>query len=319
VHSDRIARPRGNSIAVQLSGGYDIAGIDRLVHKLAPILEVENPCRVQLDLRKVIFIAPTALALLTAALKRLLDAGLLQEGAIQMPESDGLASYLSRMDFVRTLAGNGGDDEDDDRGAAAGFQPCRHFATPEDSQEVARALTAVVAEGCSTDDAADFSIQVCLGELTENVIHHAGTDLGGVAAASGWSRSRELEVGIVDLGIGIQASLRTNDRYADIRDDVTAIRTALRQGVTSTPQRNLGIGLTITKMLLRENNGVLLVRSGTGAVRVGAIEDQLAAAVDFPGTIVSFRARTDRPLNIKEIYRRLDHDSGTTGDHASTG
>jgi hypothetical protein len=77
---------------------------------------------------------------------------------------------------------------------------------------------------------------VCLDELAENVVFHADTDLGGFAAAQGWNRRPEMEVGIVDLGRGIRESLTTNPEYADIVDDVTAIDAALQPMVTSTPE-----------------------------------------------------------------------------------
>jgi hypothetical protein len=98
---------------------------------------------------------------------------------------------------------------------------------------------------------------------------------------------------------------------------VAAIETALQPRVTATPERNSGIGLFVTKLLLRENDGSLLVRSGAGRVVGGVGECAESAEVHFPGTVVAMRARTDRPLDIGKVYRRLpngDNDANADGD-----
>jgi hypothetical protein len=124
---------------------------------------------------------------------------------------------------------------------------------------------------------------------------------------------------MVDLGVGIRGSLTKNPWYADIDNDVDAIQTALQPRVTATPDRNSGIGLFVTRILLRENGGTLVVRSGRGAVYSGAREDAHAARVGFPGTVVALRARTDRPLDIKRVYRRLDDDDNHERDNDDPG
>jgi len=124
----------------------------------------------------------------------------------------------------------------------------------------------------------------------------------------------------VDVGVGIRRSLTNNPRYADIEEDVTAITTALEPRVTATPERNSGIGLFITRLLLRDNGGVLVVRSGTGEVYSGAQEGARETPIRFPGTLVALRARTDRPLDIGAVYGRLeDDDDGDRGNGDQAG
>jgi hypothetical protein len=144
-------------------------------------------------------------------------------------------------------------------------------------------------------------------KVCENVIDHADTQLGGFGAAQGWPKSnREFEVAVVDLGVGIRASLAKNSAYSAIADDKTAIATALLPHVTSTPERNAGNGLFVTQMLLAINGGHLLVRSGRGCVMRGAMNVERDTELVLPGTVVSLRARMDRPLDIATVYARLD-------------
>jgi hypothetical protein len=65
--------------------------------------------------------------------------------------------------------------------------------------------------------------------------------LGGVAAAQALPHSQEVELAIVDLGVGICASLSKNPEYQS-HHDLAAIRLALVPTVTATPERNSGYG-----------------------------------------------------------------------------
>jgi signal transduction histidine kinase len=90
-----------------------------------------------------------------------------------------------------------------------------------------------------------------------------------------------------------------------ISDDATAITRALEPRVSATPERNAGIGLFITKLLLEANGGLLLVRSGYGSVQAGIINEAKPESVALPGTLVALRARTDRALDIISVYEHL--------------
>ena len=98
---------------------------------------------------------------------------------------------------------------------------------------MARALTEALAERCSLGTTARFAIHTCLGELCQNVPNHAMTELGGIALAQGYPAANRSEVAIVDVGIGIRASLNAYEKYARITDDAEAIGKALELGTTS--------------------------------------------------------------------------------------
>lgn len=157
--------------------------------------------------------------------------------------------------------------EDFLRQPATGFRPVQHFCTQEEQWATSRTLVEALVETCDCDEKARAALAICLDEVCENVMHHAYTDLGGFGAAQGWSALGDFEIGVVDLGVGVRGSLMRNGRYADIGDDVTAIQTALMPRVSSTPERNAGIGLAVTRILLASNGGSFTVRSGRGVVR----------------------------------------------------
>ena len=169
-------------------------------------------------------------------------------------------------------------------------------------------------EACGLEEQhSSAAIHVCLAELAENVLFHSDAPYGGFAAAQGWSSRSEVEVAIVDRGVGVRSSLTKNPDYADIRHDVDAIEKALEPMVTATPNRNTGLGLSLTRFLLRRNGGLLMVRSGKGAVYAGSTESREKCDSPFPGTIVTLTARTDASLDINGAWDDL-YAAGYTPD-----
>lgn len=294
-------------ITVTFSGAYGFDRLEKTIATLQPLLHLDEPAVINVNLDRLVHVGPTALALMVAAVKRSMDLGLLRDGSsLQPPRSALVRRYVERMNLLRELVGDM--PEDFERHEPHGFRPCEHFDCSEDYWQVARSLSEALGERCNVDDTARGAIRVCLDEVCENVIHHADTTLGGFAAAQGWPKQgrRQFEIGIVDLGVGVRASLAKNEQYADIGDDAAAIAKALQPRVTATPERNAGIGLFVTSLLLALNGGHLLVRSGNGVAWRGATHRQDTLDAMLPGTLVAIRANIDRPLDLAPVYEALD-------------
>jgi anti-sigma regulatory factor (Ser/Thr protein kinase) len=300
-----------------LSGGYYFHTINRLIGQLEPLFELDRSntqAVITIDLRNLTFIGPAGVALLVATLHRLRERRLtLTGGVIYPPVSPGMRTYLHRIDFYKRLFADEGWPDHVERGEPLGMRECKHFPSdPEDLEwssslrTVTLDILAAIEELVSTDDAAHTSLDLALSEITENVGYHADTLFGGFAAVQALRHSNEVEVAIVDLGVGIASSLRRNPTFASAAtDDLTAIRTALTATVTATPWRNSGYGLTFTQLLLALNEGRLLVRSGKGHVIRGAKTSDRLVKPHLPGTLVGLRLRTDRPLDFHAAYDAL--------------
>jgi hypothetical protein len=305
-------------VELNLSGGYYFGQINRLIGDLQPLFELdrtETRAVVTVDLSKMTFIGPCALALLVATLHRLRQRRLTADGgSIVPPNAPGIATYLHRIDFYKRLFDAATWPDFVDKTEVAGMRECKHFPSNPDHAEWGDALRSVthdildaIEELIQTDEAAHTSLEFALAELTDNVGYHADTPLGGFAAVQ-WLPSRsEIEIGIVDLGVGITESLRRNPSLAPLAtDDLAAIRAALRATVTSTPERNSGYGLTYAQLLLALNEGRLLVRSGRGHVVRGAKTSERLVHQNLPGTLVGLRLSTARSLDFQAAYRLLD-------------
>jgi hypothetical protein len=165
--------------------------------------------------------------------------------------------------------------------------------------------TALLERVPRSDSLARAGVITAFSELTENVIFHADTPLGGYAAAAYSKKKREIEIGIVDLGIGVRASLDKNPALVPSASDVDAIRSAMTPTISSTPERNSGYGLAFTQGLLLANGGQMRVRSGCGAATIGPGVDFGSRPNNLPGTLVLLRARADRPLDASQAWDDL--------------
>jgi anti-sigma regulatory factor (Ser/Thr protein kinase) len=303
--------PLGSSgmdeLTIELSGAFSLKQerLERMLRLLQPLYDLTEPTIVHLDLGRLVSISPSALALLVASLHTAGSTGLMVDGSrITPPHAPHVSTYIQRMNLLRWLPGFAHVGEPFERHQEQGFRGCLQFQDSTDYWRAASELTDALCERCAADDTARAAVRVCLDEVAENVIHHAGAP-AGFAAAQGWKRTNEFEIAIVDLGVGVRTSLRKNELYSDVPDDATAIATALRPQVTSTPERNSGIGLFVTRMVLKSNGGSLLVRSGNGAVYSGGEERIERTVVEMPGTLVAIRANTDRPFDMDAVYADL--------------
>ncbi len=292
-------------LVVTLSGGYPCSQLDRLLKQLQPVNELREPRLVQLNLAGLVHLGPTAQAVVAAAFRRTVDEELNAPGSnVVLPRSQPVSQYLQRMDVLSQFMNVR--EEQFERRPPRGFRPVQHYSESTECYAAARELRDAIAEVTQAqDDLVASAIYVCLGELAENVVFHAGVGTRGFAAAQAWKRSHKVEVAIVDMGRGIRGSLTNNPEYADIRQDAEAIERAMEPMVTATPDRNTGLGLSLTRFMLRRNGGQLIVRSGEAAVYAGYREHSETCPYGWPGTIVTLVARTDAPLDVMGAWSDL--------------
>lgn len=294
-------------ITIELAGEFSLRHrrIERLIGVLTPLWRLETATTVSVDLSRLVHMSPAALALFAATLRRVEERRLLASAStLILPRARGVRGYLERMNVI--TVGGGGFGAQLGQLSPTGSQPLARFRTDQDYPAVAERLTRFVAEQAITDEIARASLRIALDEIAENVVQHAGAPTGGFAVAQRWLKNHRLEIAVADLGMGILSSLRQNPRLGHIDSDVHAIRLALQPHVSATPQRNSGIGLFITRLLLEANGGLLFVRSGHGLAEAGARASEATLDLALPGTLIAIRVCTDRPLDIDSVYLQLD-------------
>jgi anti-sigma regulatory factor (Ser/Thr protein kinase) len=295
-------------LTVRLRHAYHLHTLVRMLRDLRPILDLREPTIVTVNLRDLTFIGPACLAFMVAVLRRGRENQLVADDSMILhPTSVAARTYLHRMDVLQVLFEREPNEVADPvtRHDASGLKECEHFESQQRGRDVTASLVKALQEEVETDDVSLTSLDLCLQELTENVYFHADTTHGGFAAAQSFRNTREIEVAIVDLGIGIAESLRQNPEHAlEASDDLSAIRAAIRPLVTATPERNSGYGLAFTRFLMEMNSGRLIVWSGEGWVQCG--EKYAEKTKDrMPGTVVALRLHTDRPFDFNRAYDKL--------------
>lgn len=102
-----------------------------------------------------------------------------------------------------------------------------------------------------------------VNEITDNILIHAQSSTPGVVSAQYYPGRHELEIAIVDQGLGLLGTLGPSH---GARDERHAIELGLTRGLTRDPAVGQGNGMAGTELIVRENRGTMLL--WTGGTRV---------------------------------------------------
>jgi anti-sigma regulatory factor (Ser/Thr protein kinase) len=294
---------------IQLAGAFATADLDRLAAALAPLDELRDETLATVDLSGVTRISAPSVAVLVATLLEVSARGVIAPGsAVIHPDNPAVQEHLEQLDVVEVLSGM--PTEGLDRLRERGSRPCQVVRPGDDPGEVALGLTEAMREVCSTDGPASNATWFALNEIAQNVIDHSDALGGGVAVAEVTSGGREFEVAMADHGIGVRQSLARNPIYRELSSDLDALRTALQAGVTALPEKPGGFGLFVTQVLLRQNGGGMMMRSGDAHLDTGSPPEGSFGHALMRGTLVSLRFRTDSPFSLEPILSVLDKRPG---------
>lgn len=112
------------------------------------------------------------------------------------------------------------------------------------------------------------ALEWCLSEITDNVINHADSAIGGLAQLSNRSKSRRIEFAICDVGVSIPKTLKPS--HPEIVEDYEALTWSIREGVTRDPLIGQGNGLYGSSELCAGSGGFISIQSGCGSLHKNA-------------------------------------------------
>lgn len=140
-------------------------------------------------------------------------------------------------------------------------------------------------DGFSRGDIA--AIEWSLNEVTDNVINHSESNIGGFVQLSTFQRNKKLvEYVVCDAGAGIPKTLR--QAKSSITSDSDAIHQAIQEGVTRNTKSNQGNGLFGTFQISCISEGYLEIHSGNGSL-IHTKKDGLhikTEQIPFKGTLL---------------------------------
>jgi ABC-type transporter Mla MlaB component len=293
---------------VVLSGEFGTDHVDALCGELAPVTELTSPATVRIDLSELQDLSASGLAALISTLRDAHASGFCNPLAEYVPpRSPALRDCLTPGNLAALL----GPTEScvDDKYEPGDFRGCEPFSSRDDFEHVIASMLAWL-DSTSTPFDTRFAIQMIARDLAMNVLQHADIG-GGVIALKLQPRDKSLELSVADRGIGIRRSLAKNSLFKELSDDSVAVSTALAPGRSSVPQADdRGTGLYVIKLMLAENGGRLVIRSGRAQVTTPSDQRYGTVLQSFHGTLATAVLPTDRDFDLRILIRSLERVGG---------
>jgi hypothetical protein len=165
------------------------------------------------------------------------------------------------------------------------------------------------------------AIEWSLNEITDNVLVHARSPVGGFVQLDLFTRKKEVEFVVADPGIGIPNSLR--EGHPTLFSDGLALEAAVREGITRDPAIGQGNGLFGSYQVARVSGGRLRIHSGYARLDFDGEELKIKEeAIPLDGCTVSacidashpralakalqFRGHTERVFDYVEAHFESD-------------
>lgn len=271
---------------VLLSGALRTDAIDDVMRVISHIVDEARYPTLRVDLTKV----ETAFGnFLTVLLNRLI---FLKHNRIEItvpdPELYPIKSHLYRLNFFSLLSPQ----KRKMRAVRADRPlPIMRFCDADEQGHVVDVMSkAILMQIPNLERSQVRSAQWAISEITDNVLNHANSVIGGLAYAQINYRLKNIEFVVADAGIGIPRSLGE-------LDPGLALKKAITEGVTRNRETNQGNGLYGTWRLATLSKGVFVIHSQRGMlfVRPDGSQKNNSKAIRYPGTFVIFQINYSDP------------------------
>lgn len=160
------------------------------------------------------------------------------------------------------------------------------YATADDQfRAVDRSMDVILKNLNGLDRSRLKALEWSLNEITDNVLNHADSPIGGIVQVMTFPKKQLVEFYVCDSGVSIPRSLR--QAKPQIATDSVALRQAIEEGVTRNSQTNQGNGLFGTFKCCQVSGGEFYVLSGNVSLshRPGEINTS-TNSIPFHGTFV---------------------------------
>ena len=155
------------------------------------------------------------------------------------------------------------------------------------------------------------ALEWSLNEITDNVLNHAESPVGGILQMTSYPNRQAIEFYVCDAGLSIPKTLRQG--RPELLDDVRALRAAVEEGVTRNANTNQGNGLFGTFKCCEVSSGEFEILSGyvTLRHRPGALQAS-RNTVPFRGTFIRARINYgfEQLLEKALVFKGKQHDPG---------
>ncbi len=148
------------------------------------------------------------------------------------------------------------------------------------------------------------SVEIMLMELIENTYKHARVQnqLNGLVCAQSWPRGDLAQIVFADTGIGIRNSLYENPHLRDKLAHMNPCQLASELGITSKPNAHSGYGLALTKGLITQGKGSMIIISQHEGYCVNAGKEITFQVPAWQGTLIILEWPIHQKLDVGAVY-----------------
>jgi len=183
--------------------------------------------------------------------------------------------------------------------------PAIQFRNAEEQQRAVNRIVNAILGAIPDLDRGDLkALEWSVNEITDNVLNHAQSKIGGLVQVSTFQRGRKrIEYIVADAGVGIPATLR--ETHPEIDSDTAALDQAIREGITRDKSIGQGNGLFGSYEICSHSKGFFQVESGYAKL-VFTERDGLHVStekVPYEGTLVAAQINFSVPQLLEEALR----------------
>lgn len=255
--------------------------------------------KIVFDFSDTIYVRPIGLIMAVALMKYSKNFNIGKRHFLRESTSRNVCSYLERMDFyhqfkiVRNNVNRNGQSA----------RLCEIHEIKGENYLIAAHLKKIIESQVQIDPELSSAVTYSIGEVMDNIDAHSLSPINGYICAQTYEN--ELEIAIVDCGIGMKESLRSYPAYEYITSDDEAIIKSTEKMVTSKPlEHHAGQGLFFTRRFIDANHGKLFIQSGNALVEFNNNADNpIINRVNYwKGTIVGMVFDLETPVHTKDIF-----------------
>lgn len=174
--------------------------------------------------------------------------------------------------------------------------PALPFATADQHHTTVSTIMDFMLAHIQVDDRKQLqSLEWALNEITDNVLNHAESSIGGFVQANFHPKRNEVEFIVTDAGLTIPKTLRGGNVGLKNDSDPTCLDKAIREGVTKNSTTNQGNGLYGAYRLSQLSRGRFSIHSGYASLNFND-KNGLGIAkqeIPYPGSTVVCTIKLD--------------------------
>lgn len=217
------------------------------------------------------------------------------EFQILLPQNDAGKSIFHNANWAHLISPAEHASSTYDRGQ---HLPASTYSDANSQSVAADQIMSLVIKAVEIDRSRLKALEWAVYEITDNVLNHAQSPIGGVVQATSFETEgkRFIEFVVADGGIGVSTSL-------NIKEDIKALEQAIQEGVTRNTQTNQGNGLYGTFRVCTLSGGRFEIHSQRGtlvAEGMDKIRTKKWSGPLYPGTFVVCRVGCDNEQLIEE-------------------